>query len=705
MPYSVNYTDNENKIPITVFDNTSNTDTSLTFPGRNVTGYGQIIAENFLSLLENFASPTPPVNPTEGQIWFNSDPTVSSLLIWDGAGWKAASGVQKSSTQPGVSQSKVGELWVDTVNQQLYVFSGSDWILVGPNFSTGLQSGLVIEQIIDSDDISRVVLTVYVEDQPIIIISKDSFTPKVIIPQFPNIRAGINVVSPDPNISSETEIYLGGFLPKLYGTATSADALKISNINVPAGKFLRSDIVNVIDEAVNIRNDSGITIGLDGVFNISTSSAAAKFYNNNVGSSIDLQLNVAGTPSTILKVIDGKVGINTVSPTEALDVTGNTHLRGQLAVTDTTATTNINNGALRVAGGIAVSKNALINTELQVNGTTFLAQTLPSANDTHDLGSLNRRWNSVRAKTVIADTIKGVLDGSISGNAGTSTALQQQTTFRMEGEVTSPAFVFNGITGGTNKIFNTSISPSFITLKPDISTFVAPDNRSKPDDYVLVFRSSISGLVRESRDVFVGDLGVPVGAIMPYAGPNVPYGYLLCDGSEVEQDKFETLFGVIGFTYKPQATLIGAATFGLPDLRGRFALGRDNMDNGVVIPTVTGTADGGGGNVDRVPGVAADSLGGTGGGSQYSLDITKLPDHQHNMKGSTGQQYFAVRSDTAVPLDSGSFLGIGGTSTNRLQYLPTSGGIATGGALGQPYSVMNPYLVINYIIRSGPPAF
>ena len=50
MPYIVNFTDRENKTPITVFDNTSNADTSLDFPGRNVTGYGQIIAENFLVL-------------------------------------------------------------------------------------------------------------------------------------------------------------------------------------------------------------------------------------------------------------------------------------------------------------------------------------------------------------------------------------------------------------------------------------------------------------------------------------------------------------------------------------------------------------------------------------------------------------------------------------------------------------------------------
>ena len=72
MPYTVNFTDSENKTPITVFDNTSSTDTSLVFPGRNVTGYGQIIAENFLALLENFASASEPINPVEGQLWYDS---------------------------------------------------------------------------------------------------------------------------------------------------------------------------------------------------------------------------------------------------------------------------------------------------------------------------------------------------------------------------------------------------------------------------------------------------------------------------------------------------------------------------------------------------------------------------------------------------------------------------------------------------------
>ena len=180
MPYIVNFTDNENKSPITVFDNTSSTDTSLTFPGRNVTGYGQIIAENFLSLLENFASTNQPVNPVEGQLWYDSTGGAQTLKIWDNTAWKAASGIQKGVSQPSVETSKLGELWVDTTNQQLRIFTGTRWILVGPVESSvgGLRYGPVIEKISDSDNLDRFILTFYIADIPVIIFSKDSFTPQ-----------------------------------------------------------------------------------------------------------------------------------------------------------------------------------------------------------------------------------------------------------------------------------------------------------------------------------------------------------------------------------------------------------------------------------------------------------------------------------------------------------------------------------------------
>jgi len=255
MPYIVNFTDKDNKSPVTVFDNTSSTDTSLIFPGRNVTGYGQIIAENFLHLLENFASGTQPVNPVEGQLWYDS--TNGILMVWDNTNWKAASNIQKSATEPSVETSKVGELWVDTTNQQLRIYTGTRWILVGPTESSvdGLRYGPAVEKIADSDNIERSVLIFYLADVPVIIFSKDSFTPKVEISGFVTVKSGININT--PLTTAEIERFVGGNLPKLYGTASSADALNIDGTAIASGKFLRSDVTNTTDYAFNIRNNSG----------------------------------------------------------------------------------------------------------------------------------------------------------------------------------------------------------------------------------------------------------------------------------------------------------------------------------------------------------------------------------------------------------------------------------------------------------------
>ena len=690
MPYIVNFTDKENKIPITVYDNTSSTDTSLTFPGRNVTGYGQTIAENFLALLENFAKETQPTNPVEGQLWYNTSDGV--LQIWDSTTWKAASNIQKSGVEPATEQSKVGELWVDTTNQQLYVYSGTRWILVGPNFSTGLRSGPIVEAVIDSDNVSRVILIFYIEDLPVIIFSKDSFTPKISISGFITIKSGLNI--------TENNIGLGGFDTKIYGTATVAEALIISDVEIPASKFLRSDIINTTEYGINVRNNQGITLGVDGTFSLSTSEISSKIYNSNPGSSIDLQINRDGIPSTTLRVINNTVGINVAFPDEALHVDGNIKSNGSLILTDTTPSSNFNNGTFRTAGGAAIAKNLLVGDGFKASGVSEFDNVQPAITDQYDLGTAVKRWNTVRTKTLIAETIEGVLTGNIVGNASTATNLKFVTTFKMEGDVTAPSIQFDGQVGGNTKTFSTTLTSGLISSKDE----PFPNVSTKPDT-VLVYRPG-TGLLKETRDTFISDLGVPMGAILPFAGSEAPYGYLLCDGSEVERTKFSDLYDVLGTIYNGSVPLSGVGTFRVPDLRGRFPLGRDNMDNAFTVPnSLGGYVDAGGGNVDRVSGTAPDNLGDGGGQSSNNLTVSNLPDHEHNMKGSTGQQYFATRVDSAIPSDTGSFSEKGPTTVGQSQYIPSSGGIKTAGSLGQEFSVMNPFLTLNYIIRSGPPAF
>jgi microcystin-dependent protein len=711
MPYTVNFTDSENKTPITVFDNTSSTDTSLIFPGRNVTGYGQIIAENFLHLLENFASDTQPVNPVEGQLWY--DTINSSLKLYDNVNWTAASGIQKGPSQPDVADSKVGELWVDTTNQQLRIYTGQRWLLVGPNQSTvdGLRYGPSVEKISDSDNIDRYILLFYIADIPVIIFSKDSFTPKVKILGFPYLRSGLNVATDkdlqgniDPGVAP---LFAGGFLPIVFGTARNADALNVGGIEVEAGKFLRSNAINTTEFGFNIRNNSGLTLGVDQTFNISTTATAAKIYNSAFGSSIDVQTNRNGTPTTILRVIDNKVSINKSSPDFELDIDGSIQATGSLIITNTTASTNLNNGSIKTAGGMSITKNLIVGDGINVSSTLQTNNVQPSETNTYDIGTPSNRFRTVRARTVVADTIEGVLAGNISGRANTAIALDEPTVFQLSGDVISGPITFDGQTGGYQKIFQTEFTANIIALKPEPSP-----NVSRKTDLVLTYRASesssaSSGLLKQTRDTFVADLGVPMGAIMPYAGPNAPYGYLFCDGSEVQIASYPDLYNVIGPTYNGAAPLQGATntTFRIPDLRGRFALGKDNMGNQINIPLPgSGTTLGGGGLAGRVPDVLAQTLGGAAGQASVGLILSNLPEHSHTLSSDT-QDYAAIAVTST--LDANATTGLGPTAPGQAQYLRDSGGIrkGTGVTLGTPVGIMNPFQTLNYIIRSGPPAF
>ena len=66
----------------------------------------------------------------------------------------------------------------------------------------------------------------------------------------------------------------------------------------------------------------------------------------------------------------------------------------------------------------------------------------------------------------------------------------------------------------------------------------------------------------------------PVGEVIVFAGNKAPNGYLFADGREVSRQTYARLFNVIGTTFGEGN---GSTTFNLPDLRGQFIRGLDNM--------------------------------------------------------------------------------------------------------------------------------
>ena len=131
MSYTIPYSDpSKNNNPIIVPDVSGNKQsTSLTLIGKNAPGFGQQLAENFVHMLENFASPVAPINTIEGQLWY--DNANQQLKITSGGAlWAPVNGVHQQDDEP--VNIKEGDLWVDTLNQQLKLYNGAEYILVGP---------------------------------------------------------------------------------------------------------------------------------------------------------------------------------------------------------------------------------------------------------------------------------------------------------------------------------------------------------------------------------------------------------------------------------------------------------------------------------------------------------------------------------------------------------------------------------------------
>jgi len=707
MAYQIDHTDKPNYGTITVEDQTVNIEKSIGFVGKNYTGYSKVIAENFLHMLENFASANAPTNPVVGQLWYDSEADVieenrqPQLKLWDGTTWVPAGNVVKSGSAP--LNAVKGDLWTDTTNQQLYLFSGSNWVLVGPQFSEGTLTGPKIETVFDTTNSTHLLINFYVANRVIIIISKDEFTPKVTIPGFSLVKKGINITSIDDAGATST-------VNKLWGTAEKADALVVSGEVVSSVNFLRSDKPSTSNNSLSLRTDLGLTIGSDLATSLTIdSSGATILYNKTEGSSIFLRTNQNGTAKDVISLTGTNVGINKTNPTATLDVAGNIQTNDQLIVTGTTNAVDLNTGSIKTAGGVSIAKSLYVGTGATVTGQINSNSIIPTTTNTFDLGSSTSRYKTIHSREVFADTFFGSFSGQLAGSvSGTASRLASATKFKLQGDVSSNEINFNGQQANGEAFFSTTITADLINAKTAVET-------SSSNVQLLINLPSI-GLRKITKSNFLANAGVmPAGVILPFAGATAPNGFLLCDGSEQLISSYPVLFAAIGTTYNGAAPLVGASTFRVPDLRGRFALGADNMNNGTLVPTSGGSfvssiidKDGNPGTTaNRVTDITADNIGAGSGQEEVTLSVTQLPDHKHDLRGTTasgtkGNQYYATRNspDPITDVDAVPHTTNGPDAPANGQYLTNSGGVDNA-TLGQPVNKMNPYLTINYIIFTG----
>lgn len=96
----------------------------------------------------------------------------------------------------------------------------------------------------------------------------------------------------------------------------------------------------------------------------------------------------------------------------------------------------------------------------------------------------------------------------------------------------------------------------------------------------------------ETLDVAVGLLVVrrqaPTGALAMWLTATPPAGWLVCDGSAVSRTGYADLFALFGTTF---GVGDGSTTFNLPDLRGRFPLGKAASGTGSTLGGTGGAID------------------------------------------------------------------------------------------------------------------
>ena len=373
MPYTVNKTNNSaSPNQYTVQDGVVNSQTDLSFIGKGYAGYGELIAENFLHLLENFSNGDAPSKPIAGQLWWDS--SNNKLKVYNGNAFQNSGGSApyQSSAPSGMS---AGDIWIDSDTGQMYFYNGTASVLVGPPGTTGTTNGFTFDSILDTTDTTQNITNIFNDGNKIAIISEDEFTPKTTITGFATIKKGITLTT----AISDT---------KFNGTATDADALG----GVAAANYFRSNANDTTSGTVTVANDGGVVIGEDSDLTVSVDSGGAILSNATLDTDISFKVNDGGSTITVM-TIDGstsRIGIGTTTPSTKLEVSGTTTSTAFAGPLTGNVTGNISSTGANTMATLTMT-DKIITQEIE-----------PDTDDTYDIGTSSKGYSTVHAKATSA---------------------------------------------------------------------------------------------------------------------------------------------------------------------------------------------------------------------------------------------------------------------------------------------------------------
>jgi hypothetical protein len=329
MSYRLNKTNGELLIEL-VDGQIDATSTDLVLVGRNYKGFGEFLNENYIKLLENFAKTSAPGKPLTGQLWY--DTAEERLKIYNGETFKSAGGPVVSNVRPNLV---IGDLWIDSENNKLYFFDGSDLVLVGPNYDAAQgKTGFEAVTILDRNSQDQTVLYMYVAGQLTGVISRTTFIPLVNIVGYP--------LNPDDLSTPRRQIVYQGLNPVnedfwFRGTSQSTRSL-ISDAGeeFTEANFMKTDRNTTTTGNIKIRNSGGLSIGISDteylVLKIASEISTIETQRSNRDFTIRTRRGNSFDNAFYVDATNKRAGIWTVTPTVDFDVNGSGRFTGDLEV-------------------------------------------------------------------------------------------------------------------------------------------------------------------------------------------------------------------------------------------------------------------------------------------------------------------------------------------------------------------------------------
>ena len=360
MSYKLNKTDGSLLVDL-VDGSLDTTSTDISLIGKNYSGFGESINENFIKILENFANTSAPSLPLKGQLWFDS--TESRLKVYDGTNFRTSGGPIVQNSQPGVGV-VAGDLWINNATKQLHFYDGTNFNLAGPIYTSDQgKSGFETLTILDTQNNSKTIVKFSIGGTLIGVFSNNEFTPAAAyaITGLASIKKGFNIIST-----------VSDFVFR--GSADSAAAL-VDNAGVAksASQFLSADSNSVTTGTVTVANSGGITIGT--AQNNIQKVVGTSVVNENQLSNHDYKIRVRKATGFVdavtIDTSESFLGIFKDTPQHTLHVGGDMRVDGNLFLTSPAV--NIETQNLRVEDknielGITSDSTSLDNAGVDTGG-------------------------------------------------------------------------------------------------------------------------------------------------------------------------------------------------------------------------------------------------------------------------------------------------------------------------------------------------